>query len=493
MLLNIFILVFHRQLAETVGNDFPTMTRKVSSDALLSRKLSEAMRVQPFNIWKLKDRFTSEQDLGIDDSNLGKIIDYPYNKRLLGKLYKVLKGEDIYLTVIGGSNSGGAGLQEDEKEGAAGLFPLVLTDWWTKVITPLTASELHLNLVSIGGTGSDFYQYCHHEYLDENPDLVLLELSVNDLNIHQATHVNKSLALEQLTRQLLVYPTNPALIYLNLYPGNNHLLGCKNLQDYGQSVLSHIYEITSIRWRDLVCPLPTENVHKPLNGLHVFCRDKYHINLLGHAHVSLILINMIQKLLLKFISVKEKVQRHTLLEKDIPRPMYVQNPKNLISNPFCWTTITPNYELFKLKNNFKIKVVRNNFFKYWPLIRLGYACNLPRVCRADAFSGWVGTTPGAFLIISFTVPGAFFGKKTRNHSVVFATRTCSYCGKALVWLDNDYKNRKIVDAKIPEAQTSVNIIGLHVTPGVHTLTILVLESANITLAGIMLGPPDGPY
>jgi glutaredoxin len=96
---------------------------------------------------------------------------------------------------------------------------------------------------------------------------------------------------------------------------------------------------------------------------------------------------------------------------------------------------------------------------------------------------------GATLIVSFTVPRV--APDTR--SVVFATRTCPYCGKAKVWIDNDFENGRIVDAKIDMAQTSVNVIALRVNPGVHTLTISVLEPANVTVAGVMLGPPDGPY
>ena len=467
-------------------------TRQIFSDALLSEetleKFSDRLRINPAKIWSLKHRFKSGQDLGINESKLSTFIDYPYSERLVGKLYKVLKGESVQLTVIGGSNSGGAGVQEDEPGGAQGIFSLVITDWWAKEITPLTGSELELTLVSIGGTSSDFYQYCHHGYVKNNPDLVILESSVNDLNVRtQFRNVNRSLALEQLTRQLLSYPSQPALIYVNLYHGDYHRSGCKNLDDYGQRALSRAYKITSVRWRDLVCPLAVGNVREPLTGLDVLCRDEDHVNLLGHAQVSLMLINMIRKALLQIITNREKV-RHSSLAQALPKPVYIKTADKIISNPHCWTTITPNYQN-KIKNNLDIKVVQNKMFVYWPLIRMGYRCDPPRVCRTDAYSGWVGSTVGATLIVSFTVPRV--APDTR--SVVFATRTCSYCGKAKVWIDNDFENGRIVDAKIDMAQTSVNVIALRVNPGVHTLTISVLEPANVTVAGVMLGPPDGPY
>ena len=474
--------------------DFPSdkaTVRKIQSDALLADNtlaaLSDAMRIHPAKFWKLKHRFKSGQDLHLDESKLKEYIDRPHSKRLVQKLSNVLEGKDVFLTVIGGSNSGGAGIQEDEPGGAEGIFPLVITDWWTKIITPITGSKLHLNLVSIGGTGSNFHQYCHHAYLENNLDMVMLEASVNDLSINQPGNVNRCIALEQLTRQLLLYPTQPALVYVNLYHGAMQKDGCKNLDDYGQRELSQAYKITSIRWRDLVCPL-IENVRKPVFGVNVLCCDLHHINLLGHAQISLMFINIIRDVLLK-LTTSSKLAFPSLLAPTLPKPVYIKDPNKIISMPQCWTTITPNY-LKTINNNFDVQVVKHDSFQYWPLIRMGYQCNWP-VCHTDGFSGWVGSTIGARLIISFIVPQA--PNLAKTWSVVFATRTCSYCGKAKVWIDNNYENGIIVNSKIDVAQTLVNIVALQVYPGEHTLTIDVLEPANVTLAGVMLGPPDGPY
>ena len=503
LLLNFAIFIFNKNSGEKLEvknsgsemsneSDEPT-TRRILSDAFLSdktiAKLSDVLRIHPTKIWKLKDRLKSGQDLGINESKFSEFIDYPQSERLEEKLRNVLKGDDVHLTVIGGSNSGGAGVQEDEQEGAQGIFPLVVTDWWAKAITPLTGSELKLNLVSIGGTGSDFQQYCHHAFLENQLDLVLLESSVNDLNhIQQSPKVNRSLALEQLTRQLLLYPSQPALLYVNLYDGTKH---CKNLDDYGQRALSHTYKITTVRWRDLVCPLIVGNVRNPSAGLNVLCKDGHHVNLLGHAQVSLMLINIIRDVLLNVIR-KGLAVRSSIAENPLPKPVFINTTNKIISNPLCWTTITPNYKK-PIKHNLNVKVVKNTAFQYWPLIRMGYPCDSPRVCRTDAYSGWVGTIVGATLVISFTVPSVASGDVVNTRSVVFATRTCAYCGNAIVWLDNDFEDRVIIKAKIDWAQTSVNIIALHVNPGLHTLTISVLEPGNVTLAGVMLGPSDGPY
>ena len=468
--------------------------RQIFSNALLSDEtlttLANALLVHPFTTWNLKHRFNSPQALGIDESSLSNFVDYPRNERLVRKLYKVLEGEDIFLTVIGGSNAGGAGVQEDEGS-AQWVFPRVLRDWWGKVITPVTGSVFHLNLVSIGGTASDFYQYCHQVYLENRLDLVILESSVNDLNVKPPKKVEFSLALEQLTRQLLSYVTQPALIYVMLYPGRTHDFGCKNLYDYGQKEVAEAYKITSIRWRDLVCPLTVENVRQALADMEVLCKDRSHVNLLGHAQVSLMLINTIRETILDIISKRKPLR--ILPAETLPTPVYIKTPEKMISHPLCWTTITPNYQNTSIKVDLSITVVQNIAFEYLQLHRMGYPCHPPRVCRADAYAGWVGRTVGATLIISFVVPPREPGAGFKTRSVVFATRTCDYCGNAKVWIDNDFENGKLVEAKRPMVQTSVNVIALHVKPGVHTLTIRVVEPANVTLAGLMLGPGDGPY
>ena len=61
-----------------------------------------------------------------------------------------------------------------------------------------------------------FFQFCFGSYIHKNPDLVFIELSVNDMR-KVPPNVNKSLPLEQFTRQVLTYSTEPAVVYVNLF------------------------------------------------------------------------------------------------------------------------------------------------------------------------------------------------------------------------------------------------------------------------------------
>ena len=74
--------------------------------------------------------------------------------------------------------------------------------------------------LAIGATGSYFYSYCYQTFLAarEKIDIVRIEVCVNDLN--------KSMPLEQLTRQVLTHPSTPAVLFINLvsYERNNCLI-----------------------------------------------------------------------------------------------------------------------------------------------------------------------------------------------------------------------------------------------------------------------------
>ena len=205
-------------------------------------------------------------DLGIHETLLHDVVENKGNTRLKHKLFKVFKGEDLHLAVIGGSNTAGGGLQEDEGR-TDGIFFRVISDWWRKTITPITGSRFKTRQIAMGGTGSDFFQYCHHSYVQDNVDLVLLEMSVNDL--HELPYnVNLSLPIEQLTRQLLEYPTEPALLYVNLLSGRSYYQGCTNLEDFGQRLLSDVYKVTTFSWRDAVCPIVGGRYRAPLKSLY---------------------------------------------------------------------------------------------------------------------------------------------------------------------------------------------------------------------------------
>ncbi|XP_028403028.1 uncharacterized protein LOC114525798 [Dendronephthya gigantea] len=457
------------------------------------RALRDALLLHPFNIWKFKDRFNSMSDLGIHEALLQDVVENRWNRRLKHKLFKVFKGENIHMAVIGGSNTAGGGIQQDEGR-TDGIFFRVILDWWQKTITPLTGSHLKTRQIAMGGTGSDFFQYCHRSYVQKDVDLILLEMSVNDLH-ELPNNVNLSLPIEQLTRQLLEYPTEPALLYVNLLSGRSYYQGCTNLEDFGQRLLSDAYEVTTFSWRDAVCPVIDGKFRVPLKGCTVICKDGHHINQLGHAHISLMVINLFRDLLLDNMDHVHELSRLVFHDEVIlPKPVFIARQSKVITDPVCWTTVTPNYKRKIITNGMEVGVMENYGFDYVHDKAIGGGhCHTAEACRADAYSGWTGQDVGASLTLSFTVPPLGHKRRIQSRSVVFATRTCWKCGVAEVWLDDDVVNRRQIRAQSQYAQTLSQIIALRVNPGDHTMSVKVVHPGLFTAVGVMLGPPDGPY
>ncbi|CAB4021352.1 Hypothetical predicted protein [Paramuricea clavata] len=487
--------------------------------------LCKALLVHPFTTWKLKHKFSSMKDIRVHENVLHEVIHNPWNERLKHKLYKVLQGEDVYLDVFGGSNTAGAGLRKDEGD-LEGRYSLVITHWWNKTITPITGSNLKLRQIAMGGTSSEFFQFCFASYIHEKPDLVFIEMAVNDMR-DLPSNANKSLPLEQLTRQLLVYPKEPALVYINLFNCPYCNYSCTNIEDYGQDLLTDTYNITSLKWRNAVCSKNARNNLK--NPCDLICSDGMHINLLGHAHISLMLINLFRRILLDHISTvitnsgvshrkkstrvarENKSTRVTsgitlsmsdqlpprILRKQIalPRPVLIKKTTKIISEPLCWTNLSPNYHRINdVKNNLDVIITKTKGF-FLETAKIGEKCSKPP-CRVDSVSSWTGKTIGANITFSFTVPEENYplsAEGIQTRSVAIGIRTCWNCGVADMWLDSDYKSKKIFSTKLHYGRTCAKILALHVEPGNHTLNVEIVRQGKVSIVAIMVGPSDGPY
>ena len=83
------------------------------------------------------------------------------------------------------------------------------------MISPTTGSNLTVENLSLGGTGSDFFTFCRQNFITTNdePDIVFIEVSVNDYGcIHGAT----ARPTELLTRRALSLKSFPLVLYVSL-------------------------------------------------------------------------------------------------------------------------------------------------------------------------------------------------------------------------------------------------------------------------------------
>lgn len=450
--------------------------------------LRKTLTVHPFKTWRLKNKISSMKDLQIDENKLYAAIYNGWNERLTYKLHKVFHGGDVYLDVFGGSNTVGGALVKDKGD-IDGRYTKVIEDWWGESITPITGSQLKLRQIAIGGTSSEFFQYCYASYAHKQLDLVFIEMAVNDAKRILPGNANKSLPLEQFTRQILTYQTEPAVVYVNLFSGDTCKKSCANLEDYGLGVLSNVYNITSLSWRDAVCSEKAGNV--PTDHCKFIASDGAHVNQIGHAHISLMIIKLFQRILLKQIASVTRVSRSGNSRQKIPPPVFIQKQTNIISKPLCWTQLSKNITKV-LRNNLDVAVTKTKGFfpKTTHFRKCKYAW-----CRTYAYTSWTGRTVGSNITFSFTIPGGDSradGSKTRR-SIAIALRTLWTYGAANVWLDDDYKNKKFVNTKFLWGRTIVRILALRVRSGHHRVHVEIAREGEVPIVGIMIGPKDGPY
>ena len=99
--------------------------------------------------WFVQEQFPALESFNIDFNNTKSAIQNLDNERLESTLLKAFKGESVKIVVYSGSNT------------AAGLFPILLQQWWDKNITPVSGSVLKVKNLAIGGTSSTYFQFCY--------------------------------------------------------------------------------------------------------------------------------------------------------------------------------------------------------------------------------------------------------------------------------------------------------------------------------------------
>ena len=399
-----------------------------------------------------------------------------------------MQGKNVNVIVYGGSNTAGGGLEEDEKS-IKGRFPVFLQAWWDSVITPAIGSRLKMKTVGIGGTSSSYYQFCYKVYLDDkNTDLAILDASANDavaITLKNTSNVNRSLPLEQFLRQLLNEPNNPAVMFVNFYLTIREHLGCFNLMDLGQSLLSNHYNITTFNLRNLACDFKSGKFRITTKTNAQQAKDRYHMSLLGHAQTTYMIIEVIRKSIRRLLNAKKNTHDCTIASsapkyEPLPPPIYIQ-PSNIIKNPLCWSGLTP-HKKFMIKNSLNVSVLKSQgFSRSDSHVPIKNPKHMGRIYRSDCFSCWCGEKKGAEITFSFVVP------TTKHSSVSLITRSNHYSGGLEVWLDKQQNKSVKISIKHRNRQTVVVAVAEGVRPGNHTLTIRITRKGNVPIVGIATG------
>ena len=398
--------------------------------------------------------------------------------RVTTLMNKVMRAEPIKMIVIGGSNSAGGGIKDHKR-----LFHQLFSQWWSQV----TRSQLTVENLSLGGTGSDFFTFCLQNFISKNdePDIVLIELSVNDYGFSHGKTVQP---MELLTRRVLSFSSSPLVFYVSLVDlvkKSQSLKSiknprCHNLEDLGQRELASYYGITLFSWRDILCPLNGANrVRKPHIRPGMVNRDHLHIDVKGHAQVALMIIRYFQNAL-------QRTGQPYCVNSASKGPLFADG-SILVTKPLCWAETNPGWGKLTVHQSFKVKVPKKRGFSEIPLDSTEAKMAVGSDLRTDAFGGWVSSKPGSFIEYSFQVP-------SKKWSVgIVLRRMRQNAGQVQLWLDKNKKDAVAITGKAfgsVHFQTRVYFVASDVSPGHHTISLETTGQKTISLLinGVVLGP-----
>lgn len=433
-----------------------------------------------FSFWMY--HYRSLEEMGIKPEQLRSgIATVGSTGRLERVIKKALKGEIINILIVGGSISAGGGLERDRHD-LHGIYYKAFVEWWKNTVTPITTSDLKLNVVAIGGTDSEYFSYCIKNYIQVQPDLVIWELAANDYRRYANREMDPAKPLEHLTRLLLTLSSHPALIFINFFRGDYYktTLGqnCPDSEDEGGTRVAEYYKITSLSWRNIICSQIKNDLRPsnkgvkreftPLTLRTLFSSDGYHPSLLGHAQCATLLISYIRSVFEEVVSREisrlddGKAEDNSISnQNNLPKPIYsnVATP----NNPMCWTLLTPNFYR-QIENQLPgMRIIEANGFEFtnitcWPV-------------RMDRLRCLKALHSDASLRIKFDVSRDVKNKSSTQTTDVAVISHNSFLGSARVWLDNDQYNAVNIDEPTGQRRTQANIIKRVLQTGSHVITI----------------------
>ncbi|MCD7730645.1 MAG: SGNH/GDSL hydrolase family protein [Oscillospiraceae bacterium] len=176
-------------------------------------------------------------DEGITDKMYNRaLMNEGDTSRLAAAMKKAENGEEITVGVIGGSITQGSLASNQNNCYASKFF-----SWWSEKFP-----ECSINTVNAGIGGTDSYLGVHRvdeQLLSQNPDVVIVEFSVNDTD----KTMNKY-SYDSLVRKILSAENNPAVILLFTTQEDG-----TSLQDVHKEI-GFAYDLPMISYREAVYP-----------------------------------------------------------------------------------------------------------------------------------------------------------------------------------------------------------------------------------------------
>ena len=219
------------------------------------------------------------------------IVNYGNDARIVSVMQRAKEGQDITLGFIGGSITHGTMATVPNKS-----YARIVYEWFEETFAP---AKVHYKNAAIGGTDSVYGVHrMRQDLLIARPDIVIVEFSVNDLDVD-----NVELAYEAMLVRLLMEPQKPGVVIVNTMFYNNG----ENKQDvHNRIAMKYNLPIISIKnglWDQL------ESGQLKSRQLTV---DDLHPNDLGHEVMANMIISQLSKMYDK-ASKEQELSREKML------------------------------------------------------------------------------------------------------------------------------------------------------------------------------------
>lgn len=254
----------------TLSEDEPALP-SVSEDVIIN----EPEETVSSNI-VINDLITPDS-ININENILNNAYKLGNLSRLAHVMEKAANGEEITICYLGGSITNGSLAEPKEDH----CYAYLSTQWWID-----TFPNAKINYINAGIGGTDSYlglSRVDNDVLQYNPDLVIVEFSVND-----KYEWNKE-TYESLLRNILLSDSEPAVIAL--------LLTTADLQDmsYNHSEIASYYSVPVISYSNFLNDSICQGY---ISWDQVGNEDGIHPNNGGHAVIAYMLNNFLQKVVL---------------------------------------------------------------------------------------------------------------------------------------------------------------------------------------------------
>lgn len=220
--------------------------------------------------------------------------------RLANAMKKAKNGESVTVSVIGGSITQGSSASS-----TANSYAAKFNDWWT-----MKFPDSEIKYVNAGIGGTDSYLGVHRvdeQLLSHNPDVVIVEFSVNDVD-----KVMNKYSYDSLVRKILKSESAPAVILLFTTMENG-----TSMQDTHKEI-GTAYNLPMISYREAVYP---EVAAGTLNWADI-SPDDIHPNDAGHNIINQLLSRYLNDVYNKLDSITESSSEFT---EEAPTRDYYEN------------------------------------------------------------------------------------------------------------------------------------------------------------------------